>query len=331
MTITYQQKYLNFLEDFISNNKVFLDEINKDKKVSYFKDLHLYETPELKKLVNDFYETFINLDGLTFDLNNHVERINGKTFKEVAENPKERFFSKPAMIEKFKTEVFKDILDIYNNKEHRFHLFYFGENNLMKFIEHYDCEYCNKSVYAQIDYINNKIVMVEHLRDNKCPKPEQNQKNIKVKLQVPSKKIVILNSLKEFIKEERPNKYEVSVNSTLGVIQETQFYENMNIGLLYVSNTSPNIYRGDREIIISNLNEENRLLKTYTKVGSICTDLWWYTVLDYNLFKKITKNKDIDDLEYEMIDIDNTECEITHTTKIFTHEDHRGILSSIKY
>jgi hypothetical protein len=140
-----------------------------------------------------------------------------------------------------------------------------------------------------------------------------------ITLKVPSGKIVVTDDLRPVYSVERNDL--ASYNSALG---QAQFIEAMAaIGCAYgpVGNTCPGLYRtGDDSYIIANPeydyeDDEKPSLPESDCLASICTDLWAYSIADYEDWK--ARGGDSDDLGWS-----DSIVEIPPGTYQFTH--HSG-------
>ena len=143
-----------------------------------------------------------------------------------------------------------------------------------------DCWVCGKEVQF---YTEGKKIFVETECEYKDGFPE-----IEVEIDVPSGMLVLYNGLRRFFPKE-PGRY---VNYLSEVKLESEDYAKLGMIHIYTGNTSPNIYQvNDSHLIIGNdYSEDEEVVNIEGKVvGSICTDLWWYSAVDKDLFEKNAK------------------------------------------
>ena len=96
---------------------------------------------------------------------------------------------------------------------------------------------------------------------------------IKVELKVPSGEIVLFNDLRKFYPVEKDD---INVCALSGQKAYTELYAKEGMILQFVSNTSPTVFQPNAKTIrIGGTTRAGR-----KKLGSICTDLWWYSAAD---------------------------------------------------
>ena len=128
-----------------------------------------------------------------------------------------------------------------------------------------------------------------------CPHPN-GYPAYSVRVNVPSGKLIFGNDFRDLVRIAAS----YDVNRERGTHQTTQAYADHGMIHVFVGNTCPGIYRvNDSRINIVSPEgasdaEGNDLPTKKPKgevVGSICTDLWWYSAMDYDLFKKLAKER----------------------------------------
>lgn len=331
------KRYIQFTNDYVSKHASLLEYAiaNPVKKAkSYEKG-----TPEhlvITQFYDEFYEDFINLDGLRFDLKGHYDKYDGRLFKEVIEDDALYHDTKENIIKQYSYYLKIHLIKAYNNKDKNNddYVISFMTDHLERIIEDKQCDYCDSSISSYLDYELNKIVLYPHLKE--CPRVKNGEFNeVTINLKAPSKKLVFLNNPSDFISIDRPDQYTVGIGSVLGRMKESEAYAEQNVGYFSITNSACNIFKGEHEIIIAPFNDESEeyenLTKTHEYIGNIDTDLWWYTVLDYDLFIDLCKKTktDIDDIEHVVVDIPQTHCSITHNLNINDHMDSDIIYSKI--
>ena len=332
--------YLQFIKDFAEKHKALL--VSSDIKEKIYHTNSFFKTPEMIKCLDDFYDQFINIEGLTFDLNVHFSGLDKKTVQEVSKNQ---------FIHTYKEDILKDILAYHQNNKIGHSFIFYNHNFLDKIINMRPCPYCDLQFFARLDYVENKIKFVnqytnEPLAKNECSIKKDNMIGIvtyDVNLQVPSKKLVFMNSPHSFAPFQRKDYFQCGPGSIKGAIKDSRAYEEMNIGFFNVGGTNPNIFQKNNEIIIAaiydrsswfneeeldNSEYENMIKNGYKNVGKIDTGPWCYAVMDHDLF--IHKNEgEVIDFDYEIVDIEGTSITITHDLDARTF-DTNNILSIIK-
>jgi len=125
-----------------------------------------------------------------------------------------------------------------------------------------------------------------------CPYPEGAVYSWE--LNVPSGKLVIANDFRD--KFTIIDDY--NVNALEGCIQTTFGYAEVGMSHAYVGNSCPGVHKkNEKEFIIGSYWEEDdddvdekyksdlgSEFNGTERVASICTDLWWYSIVDYNQF-----------------------------------------------
>jgi hypothetical protein len=109
-----------------------------------------------------------------------------------------------------------------------------------------------------------------------------------VEIDVPSGKLVFRNDMRKLFPKQEKN---VSVNNTLGIKTTEEFHATNGMFHVFVGNTCPGIYQmPNGNVIVGRLFDEDEPIKDKykeaKKLGSICTDLWWFSACDYDEFVK---------------------------------------------
>jgi len=121
---------------------------------------------------------------------------------------------------------------------------------------------------------------------------------ISVDLNVPSGEIILFNDLREEY-ASRDESMQFDINTTMGIKQYTEFYAKRGLAIHFVGNTCPGVYQCGNKLIIGSLWEDQKKIFPHSKkIGSICTDLWWYCAVDKAEFEK-RANKTVDQWEKE--------------------------------
>ena len=118
---------------------------------------------------------------------------------------------------------------------------------------------------------------------------------IEVMLEVPSGEILLFNDLRHCYEQEKEH---IDVNSTLGIKLHTEHYAKQGMITHFVGNSSPGVFQvSDERLEIRSgycEKEDGCTLPECPmpscgmskKLGSICTDLWWYCAVDKDEFEK---------------------------------------------
>ncbi len=342
--------YQNLLTNFVKNNiNIFKNAKKYEKSITPNSEVYCYipenkekEDPDFlgnTKVYKDFFNKFkedylINTD-IEFDLKGHFEIKKGTKLGEylkLTENYDVINFNRMLDL-KITIDLFKEYLYLSGKEQGRF--FTLMWKNEIEYSSAITCEKCSEMFSSVINFETKKVEpMTDKVKE--CKFSEKTPSNVKVKIKAPSKKLVFLNDPRKFLKIERKDKYESSINSLLGAIKETEFYEAHNVGFFFVGNTGLHAFKRNNEILISNYDEDSekdeKKYKEYMNCGYVCMDLWWYTILDFDLFNKLCEeNKtDKESFDYVVIDIDGTELSITHSLKAHKEGYHYGVHSKIK-
>ncbi|HVI41837.1 MAG TPA: hypothetical protein VM577_14390 [Anaerovoracaceae bacterium] len=140
----------------------------------------------------------------------------------------------------------------------------------------------------------------ETLKSDSVCKYPGGLKEVVIELNVPSGKMVFANDLRHWFRTQG----DFNVNNDVGIMLTTQAYEKVGMAHGFVSNTCPSVYKVNKQTLsISGAPSEeywDEKKKDYLsrskadikkdkpkgkRVGGICTDLWWYCIVDYEDFK----------------------------------------------
>lgn len=196
--------------------------------------------------------------------------------------------------EKFSDKAIYSLEKIINNEE-SIEIPLFKANSLNS------CRHCDQE---HIFYFNgNKIWIKEDCLDDSP---------FTVSIPVPSGKLVIANDLREYFSSPDAN-----VNTFSGLKFETEEYSKEYMFFSNVGNTSPSFAfkesnKNNKDFLeFGNWQTEvyNSETKTFTDIdnyhsnnilGSVCTDLWWFCAIDYDIlkekYKQLNKLKEFEDL-----------------------------------
>lgn len=127
---------------------------------------------------------------------------------------------------------------------------------------------------------------------------------IEFELNVPSGKIVAKDDLREWF-----NYYgDFNINSSIGVMQTTLEMEKIGCAYGFVGNSCPGIYRQEDDTYIiaigAYVDEDHSDIEPLGKhVAGICTDLWWYSLVDYDEFRRRAGDVKPDEIGAEIFDV----------------------------
>lgn len=138
-----------------------------------------------------------------------------------------------------------------------------------------------------------------------------------VLLDVPSGKIVFANDLRTLVVVEEAD---VSVNARLGCKQTTEAHARAGMVHISVGNTCPSVFREpDGSLVVASryIPEDDDTLSDeeyarldaaldQTRLGSICTDLWWYSAMDHDHFlgRCAAEGYEPDDFDIFTVDVE---------------------------
>lgn len=160
---------------------------------------------------------------------------------------------------------------------------------------HDGCSYCgNRSAHLET---NGKTI---RLSGDECPLPNGFEPN-EWELNVPSGKIVVSNDLRNWFPLPEGDGDIPSINTIRGCRMMTQAYAATGMSHGFVGNTCPGVYKvGENSFKIANepsedyWDEEKKQWLPREEfsafegecIASICTDLWWYSICDYDEFER---------------------------------------------
>ena len=132
------------------------------------------------------------------------------------------------------------------------------------------CTHCGTDAHVET---NGQVVRVVE----PCPRPE-GINDIEVELNVPSGQMVFENDLRPWFSIVG----DFYVNENIGIEKTTKAYAEVGMAHGFVGNTCPSVFRNKdfKTVTVGNHNSRAE------RVGGICTDLWWYSAVDYDEFKR---------------------------------------------
>lgn len=342
--------YETFLDDlcnYIEKSNFDIEKIKDDydKRFEMKKDLNSFLLDYFKDIKKD----------VKFDLKGH-STFDKMTIENAYENTKyfpsyiDRFFENglQKIAYHFDFEKFRDLekLKTFITKE-------LNDMDGSFFQADFNCEKCN----CYIPYVFNLQDLTIKATNYVKPCEIERELEYKLNLEIPSKKIVFTNYFRDLLDESRYENF--SLSNYKGMVEHAQAYENDNIGYVFLTN-SPHIFIDEKKqnIIVGDyyfleeyegykqdnqledffdnyditqdvLNEKIKKLDKFKEVGSVCTDLWAVTFMDYDQFidllnKKGLKEKDYDQ-DFFVVDINGTSIEVeTNTIEVKNgDEDHK--------
>lgn len=211
------------------------------------------------------------------------------------------------------------------DKTNTFQLLYTGNPHETK------CQGCNSTLKLETDLKTIRPVGEECSR--------YYEQDFPVQIAVPSGKIAFANDMRHLFNNFRDDFY---VNESIGIKQCSDAYSKIGMIHQYVGNSCPGIYKltKDNSLVVGSdgwgaddgvvwnsetekeetLTEEQREARTIkgNRKGSICTDLWWFSACDYDLYKRLG-GKDSD------VDIVDVEAGIYEATSMYKTVEDDGI------
>jgi len=252
-----------------------------------------------------------NDENINSELKEKNQRLDIQNMFEQSKKSAEEFVRKLVDDENFKFECHHDT-----------HLQYEFENDKESFVELLvDClymeffrgmptdkdliintrSYCsNCGEWLSYKLANNKLTPIEF---DKNHKPVDDKREcfkadvFSVEIAVPSGRLVLVDwpvhgkeTLSYLDKDEVGNTE--SINCTKGTFNRSNKYAKENIMHFFVGNTSPSVYLKDNVVYIGSNgyddeDDEILFMEDAEDVGSVCTDLWWVTAFDYEVYKKL--------------------------------------------
>jgi hypothetical protein len=123
------------------------------------------------------------------------------------------------------------------------------------------------------------------------------------------------------------DKLYANINTTVGIIKTIHNFSEKGILHGFVGNSSPGLYWNSEKQILEIGTEidweetEEPVNKSLREVGHVCTDLWWYSIMDYEEYKK-RGGKDNDHWTNNIIEIPKGKYRLTHYYGVSTQEYH---------
>jgi hypothetical protein len=116
---------------------------------------------------------------------------------------------------------------------------------------------------------------------------------VEIAINIPSGKIAFGNDFRDLYCKEREN---FELNETLGLKLATEFYGTLGLFHGFVGNSCPSLFQDKDKITIGRCGKSKRQTVGLIgrKVGSISTDLWWYSLSDYDDYVAKGGDPDID-------------------------------------
>lgn len=172
-------------------------------------------------------------------------------------------------------ELYKKILDLQEN--HR------GDFTMPIYSQDLVCPECASPTTVKFAYDTNAQKFILEFLDP-CEYPEGFGEYF-VRLNVPSGKLVFGNDFRDLCSVQAGG---YDMRSRRGTMKITQVYADGEMIHIYVGNSCPGIFKDDSGTLRlgCDLDEEDEGVPIEGKrAGGICTDLWWYSAMDYDFIK----------------------------------------------
>lgn len=218
-----------------------------------------------------------------------------------------------------------------------------------------NCQQCGKSFRVKYN-VEKEIFECDNINNNHeyCEYPQN--EIFKTTFKIPSKKLVIANDLRPIISPDRdffkqkemeyleklgkPKQYAgISINNSLGLKQNFDFFQQFGMIYSFVGNTSPHYFmKNDKSMLTfkdsiyfdsENGDEFYNIDEDEKCFGYVGTDLWAVNLMDLDTFKNycIQYNYDLtakmEQLRIDIIDVDSELCEI-HAYNTVNETDNGG-------
>jgi hypothetical protein len=140
-----------------------------------------------------------------------------------------------------------------------------------------------------------------------------------------SGKIIVENDLRNYF-----NECDFDINKTKGIIKTMKHYANQKMLHGFVGNSCPSLFlslkHNDLYIGAEYDNNKDKYIlpdDTYKEIANVCTDLWWYSIVDLEYFRK--KNPNVDVNNFQIVEIPAGKWELTHKYGISEKGYHENL------
>lgn len=181
-------------------------------------------------------------------------------------------------------------------------LYRFATNPMLSFVDKYEefaktinsgtldkmwvdretCFNCGKTYQVEMNNWNIEFFTYtkEEGRVPMLPVPNECISELEIELSTGNLMIADWFRIEGFNEAVEPKEDITSINYSIGVLQTTRFYAETNNMIHVLSgNSSPSIAAKDDVLIVGQVTEDNHEDHNCV-VGSVCTDLWWTTVIE---------------------------------------------------
>lgn len=139
-----------------------------------------------------------------------------------------------------------------------------------------------------------------------------------------SGKIIVENDLLDFFED-----VDFDINTTKGIIQTLDFYSQRGMLHGFVGNSCPGLYLNKElgsihiGVDYDQESEDYIIPDGFKQVTSICTDLWWYSIMDVEVMKEL--DKDFDKHQWNIIEIPAGTWKLTHKYGVSERGYHENL------
>lgn len=337
---------MSMVDAFVSKNKEAISQFapmsNKDKaeKPSAFDYLPSWnqsvsdaENPLKNPLVEELASKIAlvifgeNHDNIKFNLQGHIAHIDAKTWLEVEESEKQNMwttYSYSNVFDVLVREVFLDMIEsaFFDNEEDRkFRLHNFRRNQFHHIFESSYCRNCDKNVAVFFDTETRTFQSSTYFKA--CPKVSA---VMNFTLKSPSKKLVIVNDIREAFEVNRKDENTITINSIHGKVLECEAYMEHNIAYISLCSGMVSVIHNPKEQkialdVLKNTyytkdkkdNYEKVLNKGFEEAGNVYLGLRAVFILDFDHYKKLCEEKgfDLNHFEPVYVSVSSDELNIT--------------------
>jgi hypothetical protein len=172
-----------------------------------------------------------------------------------------------------------------------------------------DCWECGQEVAFRID---GRSMVAE----NPCPYPD-GLPAIEFELNVPSGKMVVGNDFRDSFVVCG----DFNVNKTSEIAKTCHVYAEVGLAHAYVGNTCPGMFKVDDGSFVIGVGGKTNPVKGSRRVAGICTDLWWYSIADYDEFVRRT-GRQPDERTESVVNCRPGVYRFRHQYHLLDHEDY---------
>jgi len=187
--------------------------------------------------------------------------------------------------------------------------------------ESHECPYCN--TYLHLELIDGEWKIPEP-----CPDSAGNVV-VEFDLNVPSGKLFVTNDLRRWF----PGQPDYEVNQVVERNRTTSEFAKIGLAFGFVGDAGLRMYRTRKGYLIASPpcedDPEARRKFRHRKVASVCTDLWWYSICDYDELQYRAKvlGLDLSQIRFhDTVDVRPGLYHFTHWNKLPEREDSGPVI-----